>query len=138
MKRFVALFVLFCLSVCFLCGCQSRYVTIDDSAIVIKASTAVMKIEKDTTLKEYMDALSESGRLSYEAKDGMIISINGVENDVVTWTASWMLYTNDPDNSNSAWGEAEYNGEVYGSASWGYESLIIKEGYTYIWVYTVF
>jgi hypothetical protein len=49
-----------------------------------------------------------------------------------------MLYTSDTDNANTAWGEVEYKGEVYGSAILGAEALTIKEGCLYIWIFQAF
>ena len=42
------------------------------------------------------------------------------------------------DSANAAWGTIEYNGNVYGSAVLGAESLIIKDGCMYIWVFQSF
>jgi hypothetical protein len=49
-----------------------------------------------------------------------------------------MLYTSDSDNSNVAWGEIEYDSNVYGSAILGAEMLTVKDGCLYIWVYQSF
>ena len=46
-----------------------------------------------------------------------------------------MLYTSDENNANNAWGTIEYKGKVYGSALFGAETLIVKDGYTYVWVF---
>jgi polar amino acid transport system substrate-binding protein len=71
-------------------------------------------------------------------ENGMVMAINGLYNDVVSWSASWMLYTNDAELSNTAWGTCEYQGEIYGSAMYGAESLTVKNGCRYIWVYQTF
>ena len=47
----------------------------------------------------------------------------------------WMLYTDDSENSNTAWGQIEYDGKIYGSAALGAGELVIKDGLTYIWYY---
>lgn len=89
------------------------------------------------TLLEVMSEKEENGAFSYKTKEGMIVEINGVENDL-DYNPCWMLYTSDEENSNTMWGEYEYNGETLGSASVGAESLIVKSGETYVWVYQEF
>ena len=89
------------------------------------------------TLLEVMSEMEENGEFSYKVKDGMIVEINGTENDL-DYNPCWMLYTSDQENSNTAWGEYEYNGETLGSASVGADSLIVKSGEAYVWVYQEF
>ena len=82
-----------------------------------------------------MNKLVERGELEFTAADGMVTSIGGKAN---TTNSYWMLYTDDAENSNEDWGTAEYEGKTYLSATLGYESLPIKEGCTYIWMYQTF
>lgn len=89
------------------------------------------------TLLALMSEKEENGEFSYKVKEGMIVEINGVENDL-DYNPCWMLYTSDEENSNTMWGEYEYNGETLGSASVGAESLIVKAGEVYVWVYQEF
>ncbi len=89
------------------------------------------------TLLQVMSEKEEDGEFSYKIKDGMIVEINGTENDL-DYNPCWMLYTSDQENSNTAWGEYEYNGETLGSASVGADSLIVKSGEAYVWVYQEF
>lgn len=89
------------------------------------------------TLLQVMSEKEEDEEFSYKIKDGMIVEINGTENDL-DYNPCWMLYTSDQENSNTAWGEYEYNGETLGSASVGADSLIVKSGEVYVWVYQEF
>lgn len=89
------------------------------------------------TLLQVMSEKEEDGEFSYKIKDGMIVEINGTKNDL-DYNPCWMLYTSDQENSNTAWGEYEYNGETLGSASVGADSLIVKSGEVYVWVYQEF
>ena len=82
-----------------------------------------------------MDGLCENGKLSYSLSSGMVVEINGKANTTNTY---WMLYTNDTENSNKQWGTYEYNKDTYGSAICGASELIVKNGYTYVWVYQKF
>ena len=75
------------------------------------------------TLEDYMDYLEDKNKLDYEEEGGMIVELNGVKNSLNSY---WMLYTDDPDNSNSAWGEYEYKGKTLGSATLGAESLTLN------------
>ena len=108
-----------------------------DTYIVINVSSETMDINENITLVEYMYALKEKGELTFEMKNGMVSSVNGIENPA-DWSSCWMLYTGDADNANTAWGEVEYKGVVYGSAIFGAESLKIKNGCLYIWIFQAF
>lgn len=108
-----------------------------DTYIVITVSDKQMSLAEDTTLVDYMQSLETSGELDFEIKDGMVTSINHIENPA-DFSSCWMLYTSDADNANTAWGEIEYNGNVYGSSVDGAERLTVKNGCLYIWVYQSF
>ena len=108
-----------------------------DTKVIINASNDFVKITETMTLVEYMNALKEDGKLEFEISGGMVTSINGIENPA-DWSSCWMLYTNDSELSNAEWGVAEYNGETYGSAILGAETLIVKDGCSYIWLYQTF
>ena len=118
------------------CGGNNLVIKETDTYIVITASNEQMQINSDTTLVDYMNSLKEDNKLDFEIKGGMINSVNGIENPI-DYSSCWMLYTNDTENSNSA-ETIEYKGNTYGSAVLGVESLIIKDGYLYIWVYQTF
>ena len=128
-------FVLALIPVLFACACiktEPKVIIEQDTYIVINV---VDDVEEGTTLYEYMHTLD--GSLRFESANGMITSINGIEN-AADWSACWMLYTTDTENSDTAWGSAEYDGKVYGSASYGAETLVIKKGESYIWLYQSF
>mgnify|MGYP000059773290 CR=1 FL=1 len=108
-----------------------------DTYIVINVSNEQMDITDTTTLVDYMNSLKDDGQLTFEINNGMVSSVNGIDNPA-DWSSCWMLYTSDSDSSNTAWGTIEYNGNVYGSAVLGAESLIIKDGCMYIWVFQSF
>ena len=105
-----------------------------DTYIVIKTTTQAMNGATDMTLMDYMDALKDNGELEFKVSNGMITSINGIDNPV-DYSSCWMLYTSDEDNANKAWGTVEYEGKEYGSAISGAETLVIKADQLYIWVY---
>ena len=119
------------------CGGNNLVIKETDTYIVITASNEQMQINSDTTLVDYMNSLKEDNILTFEIKSGMVNSVNGIENPL-DYSSCWMLYTNDTELSNSAWGTAEYNGETFGSAIVGAEELIIKNGYKYVWYYQSF
>ena len=108
-----------------------------DTYIVLTVSDEQMPLSNDTTLVEYMQSLKEDGKLDFEVSGGMITSINGIENPA-DWSACWMLYTDDTENSNTEWGTVEYKEKTYGSSMWGGETLKVKNGCVYIWVYQSF
>ena len=84
-----------------------------------------------------MNYLKDDGKLSFELDNGMVSSVNGIDNPA-DWSSCWMLYTSDVDNANSGWGTIDYNGKVYGSAILGAELLTVKDGCLYIWVFQSF
>ena len=132
----IALFVV----LCSFFGCSPKEPLVikeSDTYIVITVSKEQMDIKKNTTLVDYMDSLKNDGKLDFEIENGMVTSVNGIENPA-DWSSCWMIYTSDTDNANSAWGTIEYDGKVYGSAIVGAESLIIKDGCIYIWVFQSF
>ena len=108
-----------------------------DTYIVINVSNEQMEIKNDTTLVDYMNSLKNDGLLSFEMNNGMVTSVNGIQNPS-NFSSCWMLYTSDKDNANSAWGTIEYNDNIYGSATMGAESLTVKDGCIYIWVFQSF
>ena len=120
-------------------GCQSEPLVIKDSDtyIVIKTTEEAMDGKTDMYLIDYMNQLAQKGELECTIKDGMITSINGIENPA-DYSSCWMLYTSDADNANNGWGTVEYEGVEYGSAISGAEMLKIKPDQLYIWVFKSF
>ena len=108
-----------------------------DTYIVIKTTQEAIGDNTDMLLIDYMAELKEKGQLEFEIANGMITSINGIENPA-DYSSCWMLYTSDADNANSAWGIVEYEGTEYGSAISGAETLKLKPDQLYIWVFQSF
>ncbi len=124
----IILIALLCASITSLLACSSSA-----QPLVIKVQAD--KMQAEDTLKDYMDRLQAEGEFTFEVQDGMITSINGKSGNTNEY---WMLYTDDAENANTAWGTYEYNNETFGSAIWGVEGLKIKEGCTYILVLQAF
>ena len=120
-------------------GCKSEPLVIKDSDtyIVIKTTEDAKDGKTDMYLIDYMNQLAQKGELECTIADGMITSINGIENPA-DYSSCWMLYTSDADNANAAWGTVEYEGAEYGSAISGAETLKIKPDHLYIWVFKSF
>ncbi len=102
--------------------------------VVITANDKSFTCENKTLL-DYMSYLQDNGKLSFTVKDGMVTSINGKSN---TTNSYWMLYTSDTENANADWGKFDNNGEIYGSATLGAETLAVKENCVYVWAYETF
>lgn len=122
-----------------LSACKNEKLVIKDSDtyIVIKTTAQAMDGATDMTLMDYMTKLKEKGDLEFTISDGMITSVNGIDNPA-DYSSCWMLYTSDADNSNASWGTVEYEGKEYGSAISGAETLKIKQDQLYIWVFKSF
>lgn len=122
-----------------LVACKNEKLVIKDSDtyIVVKTTEQAMDGATDMTLMDYMTKLKEKGDLEFTISDGMITSINGIDNPA-DYSSCWMLYTSDADNANASWGTIEYEGKEYGSAISGAETLKIKADQLYIWVYKSF
>lgn len=143
MKRFykrslsLLLTFLFALGAFSLVSCsQTDYVLADENTVAIFPSEEVLALTDSTTLSDYLAAMQEKGQLTYVMEDGMINSVNGIANEYTgTNSMSWMIYTSDPDQSNSAFGQLKYEGKRYASASLGAESLIVKADYAYFLAY---
>ncbi|MBE6917117.1 MAG: hypothetical protein E7470_04330 [Ruminococcaceae bacterium] len=135
----VALAVMLLACTMLFAGCKGEPLVIKDSdtCIVIKPTAESMGDSTDMVLIDYMNKLIESGELTCTIADGMVTSINGIENPA-DFSSCWMLYTSDADNANTAWGTVAYDGKEYGSAISGAETLKIKPGQLYIWVFQSF
>ena len=122
-----------------LSACKNEKLVIKDSDtyIVIKTTAQAMDGATDMTLMDYMTKLKDKGDLELAISDGMITSINGIDNPA-DYSSCWMLYTSDADNANASWGTVEYEGKEYGSAISGAEMLKIKPDQLYIWVFKSF
>lgn len=137
-KRFVSILlaVLLLLS---MTACRKEPTVIKDSdtCIVIKVTEEAVAGNADMVLIDYMETLKQKGELEFTVENGMILSINGIDNPA-DYSSCWMLYTSDAENANTAWGTVEYDGKEYGSAVSGAEVLKIKPGQLYIWVFQSF
>ena len=107
MKKFLALFtsILAVLACCLVAACNDKEsVKVDNNSVIITATDSSFDFD-NKTLKEYMDYLQNNRKLTYSIDNGMVTAINGKSN---TTNSYWMLYTNDEENSNEAWGTLEY------------------------------
>ncbi len=130
----LTLTVLVTASILTACKKEPLVIKESDTYVVIKVETS----KTDLTLANYMASL-EDYKDMFVIKNGMVTSINGIEN-ALDFSSCWMLYTDDyrEEFSNSAWGTVEYKEKTYNSAAFGAEELIVKNGCTYIWIYQEF
>lgn len=134
--KLLAVFVVLVILASAVVGCSKpKVVSQSEKTIAISVSDYYCEITSTLTLLNYMNALKESGEISFVIENGMIVQINDVEQSTNSY---WMLYTDDEENSNAVWGTIVYEGKSYSSASLGAESIVVKEGFTYIWNYQTF
>ena len=100
--------------------------------VVITVSQAV---EENTTLLEVMQEKKTAGEFDFQMENGMIVQIGETKNSTNSF---WMLYTTDAENANAQWGTFVWKGETLGSAVLGADTLVVKQGETYVWVYQSF
>lgn len=118
-------------------GLAKSLVKVVDNKVVILVDDDYMQIKDTTVLVDYMHALKADGALEFTMADGMVNSINGKENPA-DYSSCWMLYSNDGELTNQAWGSVKVDGVEYFSAVLGAERLPIKNGKTYVWEYKTF
>ena len=148
-KQIAILLTAFCLFSFVACGAKEdvsssnsklakEKVRVVDNMVIITVDSDYFKLDEKTVLIDYMKALKEDGALEFTlSKDGMVNSINGQENPA-DWSKCWMLYSNDVELSNEAWGTVSVDGVTYFSAVLGAESLPIKDGKIYVWEFKSF
>ncbi len=98
---------------------------------------SVIEAQYDCTLLQLMQDAKDDGKLDFEENGGMITSINGIEN-LMDFSACWMLYTSDAEFSNAQWGTIKYNDKTLNSAIVGVRDLPIAKGEIYVWEYQSF
>ncbi len=119
-------------------ACINDSIQLTDTAVFVTVGTKYMSDLKDKTLKNYLDVLVEKELISYELEGTMIVTINGVTANYEKDKTSWMIYSNDNENTDATWGTYEYEGVTYASTTLGIVDLPIKDGCTYVFVITQF
>ena len=78
----VLLAMLILVSAMLLTACRSEPLVIKDSDtyIVVKTTQEAMDGKTDMLLIEYMETVKEKGELEFSVSNGMITSINGIDN----------------------------------------------------------
>lgn len=141
-RKMYALFTLLltaAMSICMLIACdkegsaKAEIVSKSDTMVVIK----INETEGFATLLDAMTYLKNEDKLTFELTGGMVSSIEGKANPA-DWSTCWMLYTSDEEMSNTEWGTISYDGNTYGSAILGAESLTVSAGQYYVWSYDTF
>ena len=119
------------------------------ASAVFTASSDVLELSKDTSVKDYLDALAGDGAIVIEGYTGdygyYVTSVNGLaESSSVTESVSsgysWMLYSDFMQEDGTVYADPEYGTFEYGektlaSASYGISYMPCVEGYTYALVY---
>ncbi len=146
MKRKTNIFFSLVLSlVCALClfACGRKDKSNLKCTLVESTQTrVVISVEEqglNCTVLDCMEMLrqSQDNDFTFTFTNGMITSINGVENPA-DFSSCWMLYTSDAEMANTAWGTTEYDGQTLGSAVVGVNELDVISGEIYVWVYAAF
>ena len=140
MKKLIALLLLTVavFSAMFACGETPEFKLKDtDRYVVLTPSNEFV----GQSVLTFMSHEKENGRLIYTADSSgtytMITSINGIKNPS-DYSYCWMIYTDDENNYNEAYGSVELEGKKYYQAVYGAENLIIAQGKIYIWFYQSF
>ena len=139
--------------VCFAVGCAKsdiKRTQIDDNtSIVLVATSSNLEIRENTTLEDYISALKDAGKLTFEGDNGdyglFITSMDGKANEVISSTAnssegySWTVYIDFLTLDGTIYaGDSEtvdYNGTTLYKASYGVSAIPCLENHTYAFVY---
>ena len=75
-----------------LSGCKSEPLVIkeSDTCIVLKVTKEVVSGSTDMVLIDYMDQLVKEGKLTCTIENGMVTSINGIDNPA-DFSSCWIL-----------------------------------------------
>lgn len=119
-------------------ACVNDPIQQTETAVFVTVDTKYMSDLKDKTLKNYLDVLVEKEFITYELEGTMVVTINGLTANYEKDKTSWMIYSNDSENTNTEWGTYEYEGVTYSSTTLGVVDLPIKDGCTYVFVITQF
>lgn len=136
MKK-TALFFAIVLVFTSLCGCggqkpSAEIVRSDENTVIIRVN------ETGGSLEDAMNALAESGELSFDGSESeygfFITSVNGVSADPAS--QYWAVYTTLGDYegvsySNAEYGTFDHDGATLNSASYGISGLPAAEGELY-------
>ena len=122
-------------------------VYVEVQKIAFTASNDVLTLKDSTSVKDYMDVLSDNGDLVYGISNGFINSFYSTEGKVISSTANsyegydWAFYidftTLDGDDAIYAtdFKTIEYGGKTLYSSSNGVEGTPCVDGHTYVFVY---
>lgn len=140
MYSFFTLLLAFVVSTCIFVGCQKDEGNI--KALVLQTTEnmvviQVNEVEGEVTLLSVMENLQKDGKMEFCISSGMVTEINSKTN-AMDFSSCWMLYTSDIELSNAGWGTVSYEGQDYGSAIVGAETLTVISGGYYIWSYQSF
>lgn len=148
-----SLFIIAAFFLCFAVGCaktEVRKTEIDDNdSIVIVAASSTLKIGNDNTLEDYIVALRDAGKLTFEGDKGdyglFITSMDGKANEVISSTAnssegrSWTLYIDFTTLDGVIYASdseiCTYKGTVLYRANYGISAIPCLENHTYAFVY---
>ena len=117
------------------CAPSSESLAKDGDNVVLFISENY-ELSEGETLATFMGRLVGSKKISsFIFKDGMLTALNG---KAAKGNVYWMLYTDDSEYSNNAWGSVTLDGVTYYSATLGAEELPVKMGCTYVWMAQAF
>ena len=141
-RKLYSFFTLVCaliVTACLFVGCQKAG---DVKATVAQTTETLVAIQVDevdgeVTLLSVMESLQTEGKLQFVISGGMVVEINGRAN-ATDFSYCWMLYTSDAELANDTWGTVSYEGNTYGGAIVGAETLTVTAGALYIWSYQGF
>lgn len=157
-KKISALIIAVCLvaAICAFAGCDDESnvhkVTIGDQpSYVFTASSSVMELTDTTTVQDYLNALKDKGKITFEGYEGdygyYITSVNGTEERTISSTPTsyegyaWNIYIDfiqlegDDVYYGSDYSTCDYDGTTLYSASYGVSGLPCVEGHVYALVY---
>lgn len=135
MKRKITIFFFTLLLLFIGVGCNQQKAKA--TLIATEENRIVLRIEQggdNAVLLDALNGLQADGGMQFTFSGGMILSINGKENQTQSATSgySWMIYTSNTNLSYAEYGSQTYGESVCYSAAFGAEGLKVQKGETII------
>ena len=108
-------------------------ITVDNNTTDYTGKIKTFTVESNGTLEDTLNELAADKKLTFSGDSSIAgLMITKIDNITLSGNQFFALYTNDTDNSDTAWGTYQVFGKTLGSALVGVSSLNIKDDCLYV------